>query len=182
MPAKKQPLIRAKVEKLIHGGQGLATTEDGKKALVWGVLPNEQIVFKVTKKRRDYLEGIVEEVILASEKRITPKDSNYLSTSPWQILAEDKEDQTKPEILKETFQRAGVEFDFEKTSHSKTTDFYHYRNKMEYSFYGDEDGVHLALYNRGTHFKQVVECSSIAKPEIDEAAKGVLSEINRLGI
>ncbi len=41
---------------------------------------------------------------------------------------------------------------------------------MEYSFYGDDDGLHLALFNRGTHQKQIVTGSSIALPEIDRTA------------
>lgn len=41
---------------------------------------------------------------------------------------------------------------------------------MEYSFYGDDDGLHLALYNRGTHQKQIITSSSIAKKSIDAVA------------
>lgn len=52
---------------------------------------------------------------------------------------------------------------------------FHYRNKMEYSFFGDDDGLHLALHKRGSHRKIIVSGSQLARPEIDEAARRVVA-------
>jgi 23S rRNA (uracil1939-C5)-methyltransferase len=57
---------------------------------------------------------------------------------------------------------------------------WHYRNKMEYSFWGDEDGLHLALHQRGSHGKQIVTGSELAMPALDAGANAVLAELAKL--
>ncbi|MEJ0073102.1 MAG: hypothetical protein WDN27_03425 [Candidatus Saccharibacteria bacterium] len=59
-------------------------------------------------------------------------------------------------------------------------DEWHYRNKMEYSFWGDDDGLHLALHLRGSHGKQIVQGSELALPALDKAANAILAELNKL--
>ena len=34
------------IEKLVHGGQGLATLSDGRKVFVWGALPGEKVAIR----------------------------------------------------------------------------------------------------------------------------------------
>lgn len=171
MPSKPQT-EQLKIQKLVHGGQGIGVLPGGKKALVWGVLPDEEVVFRITKKRNDYVEGVVQEVLASSPDRIEPKDELYLSTSPWQIMPYEHENRYKKEILQETIQRPGVVCD-QPTLFTAPESQWHYRNKMEYSFFGDENGLHLALFNRGTHQKQIVDGSSLARPEIDITAQKI---------
>lgn len=174
----KSEVYEVTIDKLVHGGQGLGTLDNGKKALVWNVLPGEKVKFATRKSKSKMVEGVATEVITASSERCQPKDELYLSTSPWQMMSYEAENKYKQSILEETLKRAGVEF-------RKTIDFYspkdewHYRNKMEYSFYGDDAGLHLALFNRGTHGKQIVDGSSIARPEIDEVAGQICSLLNK---
>ena len=170
----------AEVAKLIHGGQGLGSLEDGRKALLWNVLPGERVEFIPKKSKSSYVEGVATEIIEVSPDRVQPRDELYLSTSPWQIVAEEKEDLLKQAILEETFARGGfgnLEIGFKRTSQ-----FWEYRNKMEYSFYGDDEGLHLAMFNRGTHRKQVVHGSSIAMPMLDEVARQLVSILNGASI
>lgn len=49
---------------------------------------------------------------------------------------------------------------------------------MEYSFWANDDGLHLALFNRGTHGKRIVTGSSIARPEVDKAALDICKALN----
>jgi 23S rRNA (uracil1939-C5)-methyltransferase len=53
---------------------------------------------------------------------------------------------------------------------------------MEYSFWGDKAGLHLALFHRASHGKRIVTGSSIARPEIDEAANHICAVLNSAGI
>lgn len=168
------------IDKLVHGGQGLGTLPNGRKVLVWNALPTETVSVRLTKKRRDYAEGIAEAIISPSPERVEPLDEAYLSTSPWQIIKFNSENKHKKSILQETFQRAGIEladFDFVTAGPE-----WHYRNKMEYSFWGDETGVHLALYYRASRGKRIVPGSSIARSEIDEAAHKIVSILNNYHI
>lgn len=174
--------VSVTIDKLVHGGQGIGTLPEGKKALVWNALPGETVSFVPSKKRSSYIEGIAATIKNPSAERETPRDDLYLSTSPWQMMTYAAENKYKQQILVETLERGGVKYNF-----NATIPFEHplkewgYRNKMEYSFWGDDDGLHLALYNRGTHLKQRVFGSSIADPAIDDTARAirdVLAEAN----
>lgn len=167
-----------RIDALIHGGQGIGTLEDGKKVLLWNVLPGELVRFERKKGKKSYIEGIATEIIEASPDRTAPQDELYLSTSPWQVMSYTLENQQKAAILLESLQRGGVEGVSELTSFSAPDEQWHYRNKMEYSFWGDDDGLHLALFNRGTHRKQIVNGSSIARPEIDVVANAICQLLN----
>lgn len=167
-----------RIDKLVHGGQGIGTLADGRRVFVWNALPGEKVKVGLIKTKRNYAEGIAEEILEASPHRQTPRDAAYLSTSPWQVMAFTEENRQKQAILLETMQREGVDLP-EKLPFFAGKHTWHYRNKMEYSFWADDSGLHLALYNRGTHQKQIVDGSSIVMPAIDEAAQRIVSILNK---
>lgn len=166
------------IEKLVHGGQGLATMADGQKVFVWGALPGEKAKIRIIKKKRSYAEAIAEEISQPSPVRVAAREENYLATSPWQIVDFAAENEYKKHIVSELFVQAHVPIsdDFVMTS---AGDDWHYRNKMEYSFWGDDDGLHLALHNRGSHQKTIVQGSELALPALDAGAQAVLAELQK---
>ncbi len=169
-----------KIEKLVHGGQGLGVLADGRKVFVWNALPGETVSVELERSKKSYAEGTAVKVIKPSSDRLEPKEQNYLATSPWQIMNFDTENHWKQEITSELFTQAGIRLpDFGLQTDKKQ---FEYRNKMEYSFWGDDAGVHLALYNRGSHQKQIVAGSALALPAIDLAAQAVLEELNNRGV
>jgi len=172
--------LEVTIEKLVHGGQGLGTLPDGRKVFVWGALPGERVHVRILKGKRSYAEAIVEHVIEPSKVRVLPREENYLATSPWQIITFDAENDYKHRIVKELFVQAHVPLpDF---IMSVAGNDWHYRNKMEYSFWGDDAGLHLALHNRGSHHRSIVEGSQLALPAIDTAANAVVAELSRHGV
>lgn len=165
------------IEKLVHGGQGLGTLPDGRKVFVWGALPGERVRVRILKNKKSYAEGIADGILQSSPLRVPEREENYLATSPWQIITFDAENDYKKRIVRELFIQAHVSLpDFQITT---AGDDWHYRNKMEYSFWGDEGGLHLALHNRGSHHKAIVRGSELAMPALDKAARAVLSELQR---
>lgn len=169
------------IDKLVHGGQALGTLPDGRKVLTWNALPGETVEVRLNKTKRSFTEGIAERIVKASPHRVEPRDEAYLSTSPWQIMEFAAENMYKTEILKETFAREKVTIPQEIPFYSDDQQW-QYRNKMEYSFWADDDGLHLALFNRGSHNKRIVTGSSIARPEIDEVATKICVVLNQAGI
>lgn len=168
------------IEKIVHGGQGMATLEDGRKVFVWGALPGEKVGIRIIKNKKSYAEAITEQVIEASPRRIAPREPNYLATSPLQIVDIATENEYKTQIIEELFVQAHVaipEFIVQSVG-----DDWHYRNKMEYSFWGDEDGLHLALHNRGSHQKIIVQGSELALPALDAGARATLAEIQKIDV
>lgn len=175
-----------KVEKFIPGGQALATLENGKKIFLWGALPGEIVAkIRVTKEKSSFVEGIAEEIIKKSTKRIDPRDACYLATSPWQILDEKYEDEQKDEILHEIFRQHGIDIpaEFRDFHCISGNDYYHYRNKMEYALYysHEDEKIHLAFHERGSHRKIPITQSSLETPEIWQRATEIVAELNRKG-
>jgi 23S rRNA (uracil1939-C5)-methyltransferase len=167
------------ISKLVHGGQGLAELSDGKKVFVWNALPGETVSVRVIKKKRSYAEAIAEEVVSASSERVAPREDNYLATSPWQMMTLTAENQHKADIVRELFAHEKVAIPAFEAVVCEGPEW-QYRNKMEYSFWGDDDGLHLALHRRGSHGKQIVVGSELAMPAVDAAANAVLVELNKL--
>ena len=173
-------LEEVKIEKLVHGGQGLGVLADGRKAFVWNALPGETVQVRLTRKKKDFVDGVAEVISVSSEQRIEPKESIYLATSPWQIIDFAAENTYKQQILAESFVREGIAVDQPEMISDKRE--FGYRNKIELSFYGDDDGIHYAFYNRGTHQKQIVEGSALAMQAINEAAYEILAQLNQIDI
>ena len=170
------------IEKLVPGGQGLATNREGIKGFFWNALPGETVLeYEITKKKSHYFEAIALKIDSPSTHRIAPKDSCYLSTSPWQIFDYDYELAQKQQILTEILNQNQLFdlYDITSPIMGDTHDFF-YRNKMEYSLYYDytDEKLHLGFHQRGTHRKIKVETSSIERPEIFKKAIGIIDGLN----
>lgn len=173
---KNLPSIKLKGQKFVGGGQVLAHDEKGRPIFAWGVLPGELAEIQLTKSKKDYAEGVAVKILEASKDRIEPKEDEYLSTSPWQILNPALEDQVKLNILQEQFERGGIQV--QAKLGSKTEQFFNYRNKMEYCFWADEQGLQLSLRRRGSNQKIVVEGSALAQDMVNRFAHDILKSLN----
>lgn len=174
-------LSEVHISKLVYGGQGLGELQDGKKAFVWNSLPGEIVKVRIIKQQSTYVEAIAEEIVLASSERIAPLESNYLDTSPWQIMGFESENRYKKDITLELLTRQKVKLlDVIGTTHDENE--WHYRNKMEYDFLNDKTGLHIASYQRSSHAKQIVEGSQLAMPCINQAACGMLNLLKETNV
>jgi len=170
--------MNAKIEKIVPGGQGIATLTDGKKAFIWNALPGEDVEFKNIKNKHSYCEGVAETIITPSPSRIKPVDACYLSTSPWQIFDYSEELRQKQLIVEECFRQNHINHEVLPVV-TDGKDFF-YRNKMEYSLYwsNDDNKIYLAFHNRGTHRKMPITQSSIERPEIFAEAQRIIDKLN----
>ena len=164
------------MEKIVGGGQAIGTLDDGRKAFVWGGLPKELVTIRVTKKKSHFVEGIVTEITEESPERITPKDENsYLSTSPWQIMPMSSEQSYKASLIEEAFLLHDITLPEKIKVFSDGVEF-NYRNKVEFSWFGDKtdddekETLDLAFFKRGGKGKVVVDGTSLAHPSINKLA------------
>lgn len=171
-----------KVEKIIPGGQAIATDKTGKKIFLWNALPGEEILeYQITKNKSNFSEAIATKISNPSKYRVEPKDDCFLSTSPWQIMDYDYELSQKQELVVEVFREHKIEID--KPEIVTDNKDYFYRNKMEYALYWDHESnkIKLAFHARGSHRKVKVVSSSIERPEILARAKEIIDELNANG-
>lgn len=176
---KPLPSEIVSVTKLVHGGQGLAELSDGRKVFVWNALPGETVRAQIISQKRSYAEAIAEEIMVASPNRVLATEDNYLSTSPWQIIKFAAENEYKKSIVLELFGHEKVSLPAVGEVVCDDREW-HYRNKMEYSFWGDDDGLHLALHQRGSHGKQIVTGSALAVPAIDAGANAIAVQLSAM--
>lgn len=169
---------RVVIEKLVFGGQGLGRVGN-KVVFVWGGLPGEEIEFNVTKKKKQFIEGVVANIITKSPDRVDPIESHYLSCSPWQTMGVTAENDWKVTIGKETYQRVGG-LQFNDLKIVSNDESFHYRNKIEYSFTNTEEGKAIfAFHERGQYWgvHRLKNCA-LATEAINETAEKVLAWIN----
>ena len=173
---RKQIFETLRLEKIVGGGQAIGTLDDGRKAFVWGGLPKELVTIRVTKKKSHFVEGIVTEIIEKSPERITPKDENsYLSTSPWQIMPMSSEQSYKASLIEEAFLLHNITLPEKIKVFSDGVEF-NYRNKVEFSWFGDKtdddekETLDLAFFKRGGKGKVIVDGTSLAHPSINKLA------------
>lgn len=169
---------QVKLDKIVGGGQALGTLDDGRKVFVWNGLPGETVEFDISKKKSNYLEGIASNIARPSPDRTPPQEpGSYLSTSPWQMITFDAEQRYKSQLISEAFELHYVEIP-ESNVYSDEIQF-GYRNKLEFSWYGDTDttsGVDtldLAFFRRGSKGKVIVDGSKLAHPNINMLALSI---------
>ncbi len=173
--------VMVSIEKLVHGGQALGTMPDGRKVFVWGALPGETVSVALSRSKKSYAEGVATDIITPAPERIAPVDDTYMATSPWQIMTLAAEDRWKCAIAAETFARESVTMPSELAI--RTLEPFGYRNKMEYSFWGDDEhGLCMALFNRGSHQKKIVDGAAIAMPAVDAAARAIRDYLRQTDI
>lgn len=172
MSKKPFPIVTVTLEKIVGGGQTLATMDDGRKLFVWGGLPTEQVEVQLFRKKNNFAEGYVINVLKPAKDRVEALDpGSYVSTSPWQIMTFVSEQKHKAELIKQAFELHRVTLAGATEIYSDNNE-YGYRNKMEFSWYWDKEAeqLDLAFYGRGTHSKIPVEGSHLALPKINETA------------
>jgi 23S rRNA (uracil1939-C5)-methyltransferase len=175
MSKRTFPIVTVTLEKIVGGGQTIATMEDGRKLFVWGGLPGETVEVQLTRKKSKLAEGYVTNVITPSEHRIEALDpGSFMSTSPWQIMRFEDEQRAKAELIEEAFALSNVTLPNEIEVFTDGNEF-GYRNKMEFSWYWTKEtqSLDLAFFGRGTHSKITVEGSHLALPRINETALAV---------
>ena len=167
------------VDKIIPGGQALGTLEDGRKILFWNALPGEDVFeYEIIKKKSRYYEAISTKIENPSKFRVESKDTCFLSTSPWQIIDWDYENQLKVDLVVEIFREHHI--DIKKPEIFTDNNPYYYRNKMEYALYWNNETelIELAFHLRGSHRKIPINNSSIERPEIFTAAQQIVDNLN----
>ena len=171
-----------RVDKIIPGGMSLGTNTDGRKIFFWNALPSEIVTeYDITKQKSHYFEAIATQIENPSPYRVNPKDSCYLSTSPWQIMDYNYELQQKQRLVVEIFCQHDIDI---KTPEIITDNRdYHYRNKMEYALYWNNatNQIELAFHQRGSHRKFPIAQSSIERPELFTRAQEIIADLNARG-
>lgn len=132
--------VELRVDSLAHGGNGVARTDGGWVVFVRGGIPGDRVRATITKRKKDYGEAVIVELLDASPERI-PAVADHPG-APWQVLPYERQLEIKAEQVEDALRRIGGHKDTELEPIIPAVDQWRYRNKLEYSFgtEPDEDG------------------------------------------
>lgn len=161
MPKKNEEII-CTVEKLAFGGLGVATYE-GLKIFIADSVPEDQVKIRIRKKKKNYAEGKIVELLKPSPRRIIAKCKHFGTCGgcSWQFLSYEDQLLYKEQIVKESLEHLGGFKDIKVNKIIGCTNPWNYRNKMEFSFAKNEQGdVSLGLHPKGFHYDvfELTEC------------------------
>lgn len=132
---RKGEILELEIDRVAHGGQGVARV-DGFVVFVKGAIPGDTVRAIVTRKKKDFAEARVVEIILASQDRIKAPCPyfGYCGGCQWQHVIYTRQLEYKKALVEEAMTRTGGLYGIpihEPIGSEKT---FGYRNKMEFSF------------------------------------------------
>lgn len=164
------------INEINERGYGVGVLNSGREINVMNALPGETVDAKVIKRKKKILVGEAIKIQNPNQNRISQEEEHYMSSSPLQIITYDYENEVKKELIKNFYtDRADTELpDFELFCPPEEQ-IWHYRNKVEFSLYGDDNGIRLAYRMRENGFFKIpiTSCKLIPK-KVNEVADKIV--------
>jgi 23S rRNA (uracil1939-C5)-methyltransferase len=135
MKLPKGETIELNVEKMAYGGHGIGRL-DGFVVFLRGVVPGDRVKARIYRKKKDYAQANVVEVISPSPDRIPAPCpySGYCGGCQWQHIQYANQLSYKKDQVKESIKHIGGLEDVVVHSVLPSENIFSYRNKMEFSF------------------------------------------------
>ncbi|MCF6160785.1 MAG: 23S rRNA (uracil(1939)-C(5))-methyltransferase RlmD [Furfurilactobacillus sp.] len=167
-PVAKNQEYTGDIIDLTYQGMGVAKIEDFP-IFITNALPNEKVVFAVTKVAKTYAFGRVVKFIEKSPQRVDSVNVTYTQTgiAPLQHLSYEGQLAFKQHQVVELLKKSHLDIDVAKTVGMETP--YHYRNKAQVPVREINGQIETGFYKRGSHTVVPIEDFYIQDPKIDEA-------------
>lgn len=109
---------------------------DGMAIFVGGTAPGDLVKAQITRKKSNFAEARLIEILESGPDRITPKCSHapYCGGCTWQHVSYDEQARFKREHVRDHLHRIGKQTHVEPHDALTSDRTFHYRNKMEYTF------------------------------------------------
>jgi 23S rRNA (uracil1939-C5)-methyltransferase len=176
-PAPKRPptgdVLDLRVDSLAFGGNGVARHE-GWVVFVRGAIPGDRVRAVVTRRKRDYGEARVLEVLEPAADRIAPAADH--PGVPWQVMPYARQLEVKHGQVDDALTRIGRLQGYDLEPIVPAAQEWRYRNKLEYSF-GDAAGELVCGFHAPGSWERIVpmtDCLLASEPG-NEAREGVLA-------
>jgi len=152
--------LELRVDSLAQGGRGVARTPDGFVIFVAGGLPGDRLRARVGKSKRSWAEASVIELLEPAPERIADRCTHGGEACPgaaWQGLPYELQLQHKAAQVSEALVRIGGFDGIDVEPIIPAVEEWRYRNKLEYSFGQDPDGVTALGFHARGRWDTVVE-------------------------
>ena len=181
MPPRPGDILELTVTTLAYGGQGVARHDDFV-VFVRGALPGDRVRARVTRRKRQYAEARLLELLEASSERVAPRcrHAGECGGCEWQGLGYAAQlDYKRRQVVESLAHIAGLR-DVPCAATVGMDDPWRYRNKMEFSFGRDDDGgLVLGLHRRGSWSEVVPVTDCLLASERMNAARNAVAALCR---
>jgi 23S rRNA (uracil1939-C5)-methyltransferase len=149
-PVRKGEELELHIDSLAYGGSGVGRHE-GFVVFVRGGLPGDTVIARVTKVKRGFAEGLVSRLVEGSPSRVEAPCAHFgvCGGCRFQNLSYDVQLAEKERQVRDALVRIGRITDPRLEPIVPARSQYGYRNKLEYSFASDDDGVELGFHRAG---------------------------------
>lgn len=178
---KKGATVDVRVENLAFGGMGIARRE-GMVIFIEKALPGDLVRALVTKRKPQYAEAKLLEILEPSPKRQEPRCPVFgiCGGCKWQNFPYEEQLHYKQQHVEEALRHIARQQHFTVHPIIASPDPWNYRNKMEYSFGTAPDGkIQIGLHCAGDFRKIIdIESCSIHPAPLDEVLGFLRRELN----
>ncbi len=155
--------LRARIEKLVYGGKGLAKVA-GRTVFIPYTAVGDLVEFKEVARKNSYSEGKLERILEPSADRQKPRCPYFgkCGGCDWQHIKYERQVQMKRDILEENLQRIGKIKKPNIDEVIASPHPWHYRNRAQFKIKNGKFG----FYAKGTHEVVDIDSCLILKEEI----------------
>lgn len=135
MTLKKGHIVDIEIERAAYEGKGIGRIEN-QAVFVKNTAPGDKAKIRITKKRRNFLSGMLLEILEPGPTRQEPfcSHAEICGGCTWQHVSYEEQLRFKREHVRDHLQRIGGLKDAEPLPTLGSENQRHYRNKMEYTF------------------------------------------------
>lgn len=180
MKYKSGDQVEIQIISINEKGFGKGMIED-QNIEVLGVLPTEMVEVELYKRQKGCWRAKLIRVIEPSLFRINPQEYHFTSCSPLQIATFDFEQAWKKEWIKNVFQKNNIKLnDFDLVSNQQQ---FGYRNKVEFGFYSDDNGLHLSVHMRASIKGKIPVNGCVLAPDlVNQKAEMIKNVLENQGL
>jgi 23S rRNA (uracil1939-C5)-methyltransferase len=165
------------IEKLVHGGSGLARLDTGQAVFVPGVLPGERVTVVIRRRRKGILEADLIEVLIPSRDRIDPpcNGEKQCTGATWSHIAYPAQLRYKQDILLDTLVKIGGMTPARSLPILPSPRTDHYRLRTQFSVSTSEGKQRIGFFRQGSYALIEVDDAFLIDPLINRTLKAIRS-------
>ena len=171
-----------RIEKLVHGGDGLARLESGQAVFVRGVLPGEEVSIRIMRRRKGVFEAELLNVLKPSADRISPPCSGEkeCTGATWPHISYPAQLRYKQEILLDTVKKIGGMEPAQPLPILPSPRIDHYRLRTQFNVRAKEGRQRIGFFRQGSYDLIEVENAFLIHPLIDKVLQRIRTLSNEL--
>jgi 23S rRNA (uracil1939-C5)-methyltransferase len=169
--------VELTIEKLVHGGCGLAHLETGQTVFIPGVLPGERVTVAIKRKRKGILEADLVNILAASSDRIAPpcNGEKQCTGATWPHIAYPAQLRYKEEILIDTLSKIGGLTPARPLPMLPSPRIDHYRLRTQFNVRRLEGKQRIGFFRQGSYNLIEVDDAFLINPLINRTLQTIRS-------